>query len=97
MEKPYFRTINRFKVEHAEPTDDTFKTTVLMVKELDLVKLKQFALDETQIKVKISINNLTSQQQINLLKNLLKKSIKLYEEENEILREINPKIPCQKN
>ena len=40
MEKPDFRTINRFKVDYADLIDDAFKTTVLMVKELDLVKLK---------------------------------------------------------
>ncbi|WP_288267168.1 IS1182 family transposase [uncultured Methanobrevibacter sp.] len=85
MEKPDFRTINRFKVDHAELIDDAFKTTVLMAKELDLVKLKHIAIDGTKIKAKASINNLTNQEQIDLLKDILKKSIELDEEEDEIL------------
>ena len=85
MEKPDFRTINRFKVDHSELIDDAFETTVLMAKELDLVKLKHIAIDGTKIKAKASINNLTNQEQIDLLKDILKKSIELDEEEDEIL------------
>ena len=82
MEKPDFITINRFKVGHAELIDDAFKTTVLMAKELDLVKLKHIAIDGTKIKAKASINNLTNQEQIDLVKNILKRSIVLDEEED---------------
>lgn len=56
-----------------------------MAKELDLVKLKHIAIDGTKIKAKASINNLTNQEQIDLLKDILKKSIELDEEEDEIL------------
>ena len=85
MEKPDFRTINRFKVDHAELIDDAFKTTVLMAKELDLIKLKHIAIDGTKIKAKASINNLTNQEQVDLLKDILQKSIELDEEEDELL------------
>ncbi|WP_296796880.1 hypothetical protein [uncultured Methanobrevibacter sp.] len=60
IKKPDFITINRSKVNHAELIDEAFKTTVLMVKELDLVKLKHIAIDRTKIKAKASINNLTN-------------------------------------
>lgn len=50
-------SINRFKADYAELIDDAFKTTVLMTKELNLVKLKHITIDETRIKVKASINN----------------------------------------
>ena len=40
---------------------------------LDLVKLKHIAIDEIKIKAKASINNLTNQEQIDLLKDILKK------------------------
>ena len=73
MEKTDFRTINRFKVDHAELIDDTFKTTLLMAKELDLLKLKYIAIDRTKIKTKASINNLTNKEQIDLLKDIIKK------------------------
>ena len=43
------------------------------------------AIDGTKIKAKASINNLTNQEQIDLLKDILKKSIELDEEEDEIL------------
>ena len=52
---------------------------------LDLVKLKHIAIDEIKIKAKASINNLTNQEQIDLLKDILKKSIELDEEEDELL------------
>ena len=78
-------TINRFKVDHAELIDDAFKTTVLMAKELDLIKLKHIAIDGTKIKAKASINNLTNQEQVDLLKDILQKSIELDEEEDELL------------
>ena len=52
---------------------------------LDLVKLKHIAIDGIKIKAKASINNLTNQEQIDLLKDILKKSIKLDEEEDELL------------
>ena len=52
---------------------------------LDLVKLKHIAIDGIKIKAKASINNLTNQEQIDLLKDILKKSIELDEEEDELL------------
>ena len=87
MEKPDFRTINRFKVDHAELIDNAFKTTALMAKELYLVKLKYISIDGTKIKSKPSINNLTNQEQVDLLKDILQKSIELDEEEDGILRD----------
>lgn len=84
MEKPDFTTINRFKVNHAELIDDAFKTTILMAKEPDLVKLKHIAINGTKIKAKAFINNLTNQKQIYLPKDILKKGIGPYEEEDEI-------------
>lgn len=87
MEKPDFRTINRFKVDHADLIDDAFKTTVLMAKELNLIKLKHISIDGTKIKAKASINNLTNQEQVNILKDILQKSIELDEDEDEILKD----------
>lgn len=52
-----------------------------MAKELDLVKFKHIVIYGTKIKAKTSINNLTNRKQIDLLKDILKKSIELDEEE----------------
>ncbi len=81
MEKPDFRTINRFKVDPVDIIDDAFKATVSMAKELDLIKLKHIAIDGTKIKTKVSINNLTNQEQVGLLKDILQKSIGLGDED----------------
>ena len=87
MQKPDFRTINRFKVDNGDLINDAFKMTISVAKERDLVKLNHIAIDGTKIKAKASINNLTDEKQLELLKKILKHSIELDEEENELLGE----------
>ena len=87
MQKPDFRTINRFKVDNGDLINDAFKMTISVAKERDLVKLNHIAIDGTKIEAKASINNLTDEKQLELLKKILKHSIELDEEEDELLGE----------
>ena len=85
LEKPSFRTIARFKVEYADLIDEAFKTTIKIAKGNDLIKIHNLSLDGTKIKVKISINKLTDENQIKIMKQHLEKSIELDQEEDEEL------------
>ena len=85
MQKPDFRTINRFKVEEKELITETFKQTILIAKKEGLVKINHIAIDGTKIKAKASSNNITDKEQLDLLKKILNESIKLDDEEDELL------------
>nr|WP_302578573.1 transposase [Methanobrevibacter arboriphilus] len=63
MQKPDFRTINRFKVEEKNLINEAFKKTILIAKEKDLVKINHIAIDGTKIKAKASHNNITNEKQ----------------------------------
>ena len=73
MEKPSYRTIARFKVNYVDLIDKAFKTTIKIAKENDLIKIHHVSLDGTKIKAKTSINKLTDENQIKIMKEHLKK------------------------
>ncbi|WP_400197259.1 transposase [Methanobrevibacter smithii] len=81
MQHPSYRTIARFKVDYPDLIDESFKTTIKIAKEEDLVKIHHVSLDGTKIKAKTSMNKLTKQQ-LKIMKQHLKESIELDEEED---------------
>lgn len=85
MQKPDFRTINRFKKENQKIIHEAFQKTIEIAKKHDLIKINHIAIDGTKIKAKASINNITDEKQLEILKKALKRSIKLDEEEDELL------------
>jgi len=82
MQNPSYRTILRFKVNYPDLIEVAFKTTIKIAKEADLIKIHHISLDGTKIKAKTSINKLTNEQQLQLLKKHLKESIELDQEED---------------
>ena len=62
--------------------DESFKTTIKIAKEEALVKIHHVSLDGTKIKAKTSMNKLTNEQQLKIMKQHLKESIELDEEED---------------
>ena len=82
MQNPSYRTILRFKVNYPDLIEEAFKTTIKIAKETDLIKIHHISLDGTKIKAKTSINKLTNEQQLQILKKHLKESIELDQEEN---------------
>ena len=85
MEKPSYRTIARFKVEYSDLIDEAFKTTIKIAKDNDLIKIHHLSLDGTKIKAKTSINKLTDENQIKIMKERLQKSIELDQQEDDEL------------
>ena len=85
MEKPSYRKIARFKVNYADLIDKAFKTTIKIAKENDLIKIHHVSIDGTKIKAKTSINKLTNENQIKIMKKHLKKSIELDKKEDKEL------------
>lgn len=84
MDKPDFRTICRFKIECAEQIEKAFKMTVNVAKKAGLVQLKHIAIDGTKIKANASSTNLINEEEINTIREILKKGIKTDVEENKI-------------
>lgn len=91
MQHPSYRTIARFKVDYPDLIDESFKTTIKIAKEEDLVKIHHVSLDGTKIKAKTSMNKLTNEQQLKIMKQHLKESIELDEEEDMELGEESEK------
>ena len=85
MKKPSYRTIARFKVEYPDLIDEAFKTTIKIAKDNDLIKIHHLSLDRTTIKAITSINKLTDENQIKIMKEHLQKSIEKDQQENEEL------------
>lgn len=85
MEKPSYRTIARFKVEYSDLIDEALKTTIKIAKDNDLIKIHHLSLDGTKIKAKTSINKLTDENQIKIMKEHLQKSIERNQQEDEEL------------
>ena len=84
MDKPDFRTICRFKIECAEQIEEAFKMTVTVAKNAGMVKLKHIAIDGTKIKANASPANLINQEEIQTIRELLKKGIEADIEEDKI-------------
>jgi transposase len=84
MDKPDFRTINRFKIECGDQIEEAFKMTVKIARKWKLVKLNHIALDGTKIKANASINKLINQEEIITVRELLKKGIDTDETEDKI-------------
>jgi len=73
--------------------DESFKTTIKIAKEEDLVKIHHVSLDGTKIKAKTSMNKLTNEQQLKIMKQHLKESIELDEEDMELGEESGNGVP----
>ncbi len=84
MDKPDFRTICRFKIECAKEIEDAFKMTVTVAKNLGMVQLKHIAIDGTKIKANASSANLINQEEIQTIRELLKRGIEADEEEDKL-------------
>ena len=87
MQQPSYRTILRFKRDYADLIDEAFKITIKIATEADLVKIHHVSLDGTKVKAKTSMNKLTNEQQLKIMKQHLEESIKLDEQEDEELGE----------
>lgn len=87
MEKPSYRTIARFKDEYPDLIDEAFKTTIKIAKDNELIKIHHLSLDGTKIKTKTSINKLTDEKQIKIIKKHLQKSIEINQKEDEELND----------
>lgn len=64
---------------------EAFKTTIKIAKDNDLIKIHHLSLDGTKIKAKTSLNKLTDENQIKIMKKHLEKSIELDQQEDEEL------------
>ena len=94
LQNPSYRTILRFKVDYPDLIEKSFKTTIKIAKEADLIKIHHISLDGTKVKAKTSINKLTNEQQLKILKKHLKESIELDQEEDlELGEESGNNIP----
>src|SRR5664280_2333943 len=87
MDKPDFRTICKFKIECAKQIEEAFKMTVIVAKDTRMVKLKHMAIDGTKIKANASAANLINQEEIQTIRELLKKGIEADEEEDKLYGE----------
>ena len=87
MDKPDFRTICKFKIECAKQIEEAFKMTVIVAKDTGMVKLKHMAIDGTKIKANASPTNLINQEEIQTIRELLKKGIEADEEEDKLYGE----------
>lgn len=84
MQKPDFRTFARFKEQNRNLINQAFIKSIKMAKEENLVKIHKIEFDETKIKTKSSLNNITDKAQLKILEENLKRSIELDEQENEL-------------
>jgi len=83
--KNHIQEIARFKVEYSDLIDEAFKTTIKIAKDNDLIKIHHLSLDGTKIKAKTSINKLTDENQIKIMKEHLQKSIERDQQEDVIV------------
>ena len=68
MQHPSYRTILRFNQDYSDLIYETFKMTIKIATEEDLVKIRHMSLDGTKVKTKISMNKLTNEQQLKIMK-----------------------------
>lgn len=80
-------------MDYPDLIDESFKTTIKIAKEEDLVKIHHVSLDGTKIKAKTSMNKLTNEQQLKIMKQHLKESIELDEEDMELGEESGNGVP----
>ena len=91
-ESPDFRTILRFKIQARRMIEKAFISTVHIAKELKLLNLEHISIDGTKIKANASNNNNLTEQEINIVKKILKKGIDTDKEEDELYGEDNDNI-----
>lgn len=96
MEKPNFRTINRFKKDYPELIDEALETVVKIAEKEDLVRLQQISIDGTKIKAKASVNKIVTEDVIKILKKQFQKSLEKDNEENNLFGENGDIIPSNK-
>ncbi len=86
-ESPDFRTILRFKIQARRMIEKAFITTVHIAKELKLLNLEHIAIDGTKLKANASNNNNLTEQELHIVKKILKKGIDTDKEEDELYGE----------
>ena len=97
MEKPNFRTINRFKKDYPELIDEALETVVKIAEKEDLVRLQQISFDGTKIKAKASVNKIVTEDVIKILKKKqFQKSLEKDNEENDLFGENGDIVPSSK-
>ena len=96
MEKPNFRTINRFKKEYPELIDEALETVVKIAEKEDLVRLQQISIDGTKIKAKASVNKIVTEEIIKILKKQFQDSLEKDKEENSLFGENGDIVPSNK-
>jgi len=85
LDKPDFRTINRFYKEFADVITKTLLEVVKFAKEKGLVKLGSLGLDSTSIEANASSFNVADEKQIQAILETIKEIIRKNEEEDELL------------
>lgn len=80
--KPDFRTICLFRKENKDLIERVFKKVVAVAHGLGILNLGHLSVDGTKIKANASNNNVLSKEDIEWIKNIIEKGIKIDEEEN---------------
>jgi len=91
-ESPDFRTILRFKIQARRMIEKAFISTVHIEKELKLLNLEHISIDGTKLKPNASNSNNLTEQELNIVKKILKKGIDTDKEEDELYGEHNDNI-----
>jgi len=91
-ESPDFRTILRFKIQARRMIEKAFISTVHVVKKLKLLNLEHISIDGTKLKPNASNSNNLTEQELNIVKKILKKGIDTDKEEDELYGEDNDNI-----
>lgn len=89
LDKPDFRTINRFYKEFPDVITKTLLEVVKFAKEQGLVKLGSLGLDSTSIEANASSFNVANEKQIQAILETIKEIIRKNEEEDRKLGEDN--------
>ena len=87
--QPNFRTICRFRVENAKFIKETFKETVNLASENDLVDLNLICIDGTKIKANASKKRFLEEEQIEKLDSIIDAMIKEDIKQDEIDKKIS--------
>jgi len=82
--KPDFRTICLFRKDNKELIERTFKKVVAIAHELGILNLGHLSTDGTKIKANASNNHVLSKEDIEWIKEIIEKGIKLDEKEDKL-------------
>jgi transposase len=85
--RPDFRTIARFRQENAQFIKDTFKETVILASDYDLVDLNLICTDGSKVKAKASKKSFLKKEQLSQLDLIIDKMMEEDIEQDEVDRE----------